>query len=202
MTDIVRCSSAELFRVNALNDDYAYAMDKDYGVLEDQAERIAAALITTLGQLGINPEKVLFSGYSKNYPKTANAISADAEERLRQTVREANRLQTEGVFIDNPAIKQEYVERVAATKDEINAARDGRNTFYLNDVDGLYDSSSKWTNPIHFAGTGEGAVIAVYDSETLKAIGLSKVAANVVHTTQGELETAKVMEFYPRFKIV
>lgn len=196
MTEIVRCSSAERFRVEGKGP------DDNYGVQEDQAERIATAILTTLSQLDIDSDRVVFHGYSRGSTKRKNDYVVEAQESLRQTAQEANRLQAEGAFEVNPELKQEYVERVANLKAKIEAARDGRQTYHFSDAEYLYDSASNMRNAIHFAGTSNEAFVGVYDRETLQNLGLNQIAADAIHATDEEVESAKIMEFYPRFEIL
>ncbi len=161
-----------------------HEMGVDYGVPEEILSDVAADLLHTLQLRGIGLESVVFSGYH------GDDATPDATKGEDQAV-----AYTEYFELSEYDVISDLPEYHFATKAALDTSA---------------DSSG---NPIHFAGTGPNATIAVYDAEVLATLDSATDDLELtnpeqfiemgwvrVRATAAQIEQAKLMEFHPRYR--
>jgi hypothetical protein len=170
-------------------------IDDSYGVPYRSQEAIKEALATTVRQMGIELGAVLFSGY--NFETAHQVSESDINPELAVLTRKILKLQDQGAFESDPQLKLKYQKRLSIIKE-----RSGLKTYYFNDYEGLSDSPEDSSNPIHYAGTNDDAVIGVYDKKAIAEFQQDENSPIFsVGAKRDLIENAKILEFHPRFKL-
>jgi len=191
-------SSAERYKVND-----GEVVDTTFGVPDRHKDSIANALETTLEQMGIDPDSVVFSGFIDNdEAKKAVDEVEDLQTQLRTLADEANAHHRRGDFDTNPALRDQYRKRIEDVKQEI---KNPLPRYYFADRAALRTEDDITNNPIDYAGVTEGSSIGVYDKQKLKEVdheglGLSASDMWIIRGLPEQIESAKLAVFHPRFQ--
>ncbi len=149
--------------------------------------RVADAIEMTIEQMGIPHDQVVFCSKDVTTEEDYIRQQGDALETLARQI--ANR-QESGVYETSPGIKASDIAKQSKLKASIKAPRP---TYSFDTWDSLTMEEGS-SNPIVEAG--ETGRIGVYDKRQLP----SEIDLFMgVKLSEDELETARILDFYPRF---
>lgn len=201
---VIRRSSEQVYELTRLH-------KQDYGdeVSPEYAAAIAQELLAAVTAEGIDLDTVVFSGYvggedvatvdAKKITDYDEFGDGDASADLAAAMAE---LRAEGNTMSDDK-HEVLLRKVARAKAALKAAHETQLPHYFfADADGLVNIEDDTANPIFFAGTSGLASIGVYDKERLIAVDTGEMAPEQVRAPREAIESAKLMEFHPRYQEV
>lgn len=177
-------------------------LQKGLPVRPEFAQQLHENLLGTLGQMGINPEDVVVSGYHEDGEKVFTGTDPEWKATLEQSIidhqdmieqiKKSGWPESEELIANQEALirsEQRMLDRPEATE------------YFFAPVDSLLRDGRVSNNPLDYAGTKGG--IGVYDRKKLYEID-PELAVNglddwSVVATPEELEAAQVLMFRPRY---
>jgi hypothetical protein len=179
-----------------------------YGVPEELLPEVTDVLLKTIKQAGLDPDNLVLSGYDGEPHDKHLDFAAETiiDEKIRALGRAATRLQTEGAFKLNPQKAEKYKQKIHDLKQEKQRIAHHHEYFFADPMN-LLSSKELSSNPIHYAGIGQRATIAVYDKAALLAFdenlsGHGNVPTGDVWSfvaAPEDVDDALVMVFHPRY---
>lgn len=165
------------------------------------ADEIRDELITVLVARGIDPQKVLLSGYNgEAHDKDAVFIDTEViREEIYTLSREANEMYGNGDFDDDPELHDRYKRELVKLKGKLAQAESDRADYFFGDIEDISGSSPFTNNPIYYACTGEGeSTIAVYNVGLFP--GDKTITDTIMSATPEQVDQALILRFHPRFE--
>jgi hypothetical protein len=180
--------------------------DDHFGLPVDYVGEVAAEITGALELAGINPEDVVFSGYTRSGHKDGGDFDHEVNNisELSQLTKKLYDIE------DGYAVGDEMVTRAALVK-RLHDLKQGKTsrgkiyTYCFGEPSTLTDLSYNGRdNPLYYAGLSE-PVIGVYDKTRLQVLAtkddITYDAVWVVDLTEADLRSALLVEYYPRFEI-
>lgn len=198
------------FDIAAVND-----WEDGGGVPQDRVPGIAAAVLATLVEHGLEPETVYLSGHDGLEPDPDAAKLRAARAAIPgydDSIDPADDYEDFNTADYSEQADRDYRADIGALEgriqEEVDAVYDGpeKPIYHMSHTGTLGDVVGQYTNPIHFAGISPTSTIVVYDRELINRWDLDMPTGQTpynpsVMATEAELAVAVLARIRLRYEI-